>query len=169
MSIALSTVVKPSRLLLALVAMQCTLAGLVGALVAGGVVGTLLLPARVVLATLCLAAAIYGMLRYYRERSTIQVEIGADGQIRLADIAAQNGKQILRPMLAPAQLLESTTIWSNLLLLRLRLASGSVRTIAILPDCVSKDTFRVLSVACRWIAAHRSSTHKTGIAGLANE
>ena len=169
MSIALSMVVKPSRLLLALVAMQCTLAGLAGALIAGGVVGTLLLPARVVLATLCLAAAVYGMLRYYRERCAIQVEIGADGQIRLADIAAKKGNQISRPALVPAQLLESTTIWSNLLLLRLRLASGSVRTIAILPDCVSKDTFRVLSVACRWIAAHRSSTHKTGVAGLANE
>lgn len=169
MSIALSTIVKPSRLLLALMAMQCALAGLVGILIAGGVVGTLLLPVRVVLATLCLAAAICGMLRYYRERCAIQVEISADGQIRLADVAAKNENQILRPMLVPAQLLESTTIWSNLLLLRLRLASGSVRTIAILPDCVSNDTFRVLSVACRWIAAHRSSTHKTGIAGLANE
>ncbi|WP_211442040.1 flagellar hook-length control protein [Collimonas humicola] len=167
MSIALSTVIKPSRLLLALVATECALAGLVGVLIASGVIGNLLLPVRAALATLCVSAAAYGMLRYYRGRCAIQLDIAANGQIRMAEIAASNINRISNP--APVQLLESTIIWSHLLLLRLRLASGSVRTIAILPDCVSNDTFRVLSVACRWIAAHRGGTHKTGGAGLANE
>ncbi|WP_211473384.1 protein YgfX [Collimonas humicola] len=167
MSIALSVVVKPSRLLLALVATECGLAGLVAVLIAGGVIGNLLLPVRATLATLCVSAAAYGMLRYYRGRRAIQLDIAANGQIRMAEIAASNINRISNPV--PVQLLESTIIWSHLLLLRLRLASGSVRTIAILPDCVSNDTFRVLSVACRWIAAHRGGTHKTGGAGLANE
>lgn len=169
MSIALSAVIKPSRLLLALVGAQCMLAGLVGALIAGGAVGDLSLPLRALLAASCIAAAACGMLRYYRERCAFRVEIGADGQIRMAEIAAKNVSKILNSKLVPVQLLQCTTIWSYLLLLRLRSASGSVRTIAILPDCVSNDTFRVLSVACRWIAAHRGGTHKTGVPGLANE
>jgi toxin CptA len=167
MSIALSAVIKPSRLLLALVATECALAGLVGVLIASGVIGNLLLPVRAALATLCMSAAAYGMLRYCRGRGTIQLDIDANGQIRMAEIVASNINRISNP--APVQLLESTIIWSHLLLLRLRLASGSVRTIAILPDCVSNDTFRVLSVACRWIAAHRGGAHKTRGAGLANE
>jgi toxin CptA len=179
MTIALSAVIKPSRLLLILVAVECTLIGVVGGLIAFGNVGNLLLPQRASLATLCILAAAYGLFCYYRGRRTIQIDISGAGDIKVAEIASiatTNISQISTPMLMPAQLLQGTTIWSHLLLLRLRLASGSVRTIAILPDCVSKDTFRVLSVASRWIAAHagrsdsrNDSTNKTGAAGLANE
>ncbi|MEO6918845.1 MAG: flagellar hook-length control protein [Collimonas sp.] len=179
MSIALSAVVKPSRLLFTLVATECALVGLVGILIAYGNVGNLLLPERLALATLCLLAAAYGMLHFYRDRRTIQVNISATGQIRIAEIIAPiaiNASPVSIPtptlMLMPAELLQGTTIWSHLLLLRLRLASGSVRTIAILPDCVSKDSFRVLSVACRWIAAHanrKNGADKTRVTGLANE
>ncbi|WP_253273694.1 flagellar hook-length control protein [Collimonas arenae] len=175
MSIALSAVIKPSRLLFVLVVVECTLVGLIGALIACGIVGNLLLPERLALATLCVLAAAYGMLRYYRDRRTIQIDVSGTGQIQIAEIAkpvAINANQVSAPMLMPAQLLQGTTIWSHLLLLRLRLASGSVRTIAILPDCVSKDSFRVLSVACRWIAAHanrKNGADKAGVTGLANE
>jgi len=164
MSIALSAVIKPSRLLLALVATECMLTAASGLLIGFGGVGNLLLPIRISLATLCMMAALYGMWRYYRERRTIQIDISADGQIRMADIRADDAAQALNPGLLQVRLLECSTICSQILLLRLRLASGSVRTIAILPDCVSKNTFRVLSVACRWIAAHRSDgMHKAGV------
>ncbi|MEM4989013.1 flagellar hook-length control protein [Collimonas sp. H4R21] len=162
MSIAQSVVIQPSRVLSALVGLQCLLAASTGALIAAGAVGDLALPERLALALLCLAAAIYGITRYYRSRQAVHIDISGSGRIRIADVVTPSTK---KQMPSPARLLGGTTLWSHLLLLRLRLDSGSVRTIAILPDCVSDDAFRNLSVACRWIA---SRTNRTGLAGLDN-
>ncbi|WP_150118794.1 flagellar hook-length control protein [Collimonas fungivorans] len=153
MSISLSTVIQPSRVLSALVSLQCLLAASTGVLIAAGGVGDLALPERLALALLCLAAAIYGITRYYRGRRAVHIDISGSGCIRIADMAIAQAMPTAKQIPSPAKLLEGTTLWSHLLLLRLRLDSGSVRTIAILPDCVSHDTFRNLSVACRWIAS----------------
>ncbi|WP_211462965.1 flagellar hook-length control protein [Collimonas silvisoli] len=166
MSIALSAVIRPSKVLSAMVALQCLLAGSIGILIAIGAVGNLPLPERLALAGLCLFAAMYGITRYYRSRQAVQIDISGSGRIRIAEMATAQVLPAAKQIPSTAKLLEGTTLWSHLLLLRLRLDSGSVRTIAILPDCVSNDTFRNLSVACRWIA---SRTNKTGSAGLNNE
>jgi len=48
-----------------------------------------------------------------------------------------------------------------MLLLRLQADNGDKWVVPILTDCVSRDEFRALSVACRWIAAHNDSAdHK---------
>ncbi len=166
MSIALSAVIRPSKVMSALVGLQCMLAGSVGILIAVGAVGDLPLSERLALAALCLSAAIYGITRYTRSRQAVQINISGDGHIRLVDVATGKAVSAAKKTPSPVKLLEGTTLWSHLLLLRLRLDSGSVRTIAILPDSVSKDAFRRLSVACRWIA---SRTEKTGLVGLDNE
>jgi len=46
-------------------------------------------------------------------------------------------------------------MWPNFLLLRLRDGEGRVYNVAVLPDSLPGEAFRALSVACRWIAAHR--------------
>lgn len=166
MSIALSAVIKPSKALSVMVGLHCLLVVAVGVLIAGGAVGDLPLPERLALAMLCISAAIYGITRYYRSRQIVQIEISGSGRIRIAEMATARVMPATKQIPLPAKMLGGTTLWSHLLLLRLRLDSGSVRTIAILPDCVSNDTFRNLSVACRWIA---SRTNKTGSAGLDNE
>ncbi|WP_050808603.1 hypothetical protein [Collimonas fungivorans] len=157
MSISLSAVIQPSKILSALVGLQCLLAASTGGLIAAGVVGDLALPERLALALLCLAAAICGITRYYRSRHAVHIDISGSGRLRIADMATAQAAPTAKQMPSPAKLLEGTTLWSHLLLLRLRLDSGSVRTIAILPDCVSHDTFRNLSVACRWIASQANA------------
>jgi len=156
----MSAVIRPSRVLSALVGLQCLLVASTGVLIALGAVGDLALPERLALAVLCLAAAIYGITRYYRSRRAVHIDISGSGRIRIADAVAPSTK---KQMPSPAGLLDGTILWSHLLLLRLRLDSGSVRTIAILPDCVTNDTFRNLSVACRWIASRTNRTERTGL------
>jgi hypothetical protein len=50
-------------------------------------------------------------------------------------------------------LLDGSTLWSGMMLLRLQSESGRVHVLRILPDAVSQHEFRALSVALRWIAA----------------
>jgi toxin CptA len=57
-------------------------------------------------------------------------------------------------------LLHDSTIWTNLLLLRLQAAGGKITVVRVLPDCVSQESFRALSVACRWIAAQNNSAKR---------
>jgi toxin CptA len=53
----------------------------------------------------------------------------------------------------PVRLLEGSTIWPNLLVLRLESDGGRRIDLVILPDCLEARAMRRLAVACRWIAA----------------
>lgn len=53
---------------------------------------------------------------------------------------------------AVVRLMAGSTLWPNLLLLRLQAEDGSVSVLPILPDSISRSDFRALSVAFRWIA-----------------
>ena len=56
-------------------------------------------------------------------------------------------------ILAPGSLI--TTV---LLVLRLADNHGKIKTLLVFPDSVSKDAFRRLSIACRWIAAQKKAS-----------
>jgi hypothetical protein len=58
------------------------------------------------------------------------------------------------------KLLPDSTIWPNLLLLRLQAEDRKVRNVLILRDCMGTEDFRGLSVACRWIAAHNGQAKR---------
>ncbi len=47
-----------------------------------------------------------------------------------------------------------TTLWAHLILLRLKSQTGDISNLIILRDSTSAESFRKLSVACRWILAH---------------
>jgi len=49
---------------------------------------------------------------------------------------------------------ENSVLWPHLLMVRLESSSGVRRLLTILPDCMSDEEFKAVSVACRWIAAH---------------
>lgn len=55
------------------------------------------------------------------------------------------------------QLAEGSVLWPNLLFLHLESEQGQKETLRILPDSVSSDEFRALHIACRWIAARKST------------
>lgn len=158
MSIAVSAVVLPSRLLLAMIGAMCVTVAIIGVAVAVGHADELPLVARALIAASCVFAAGFGFYHGIGSRKPIHIDISGTGEIRLAEMSATNScKQINWPHLDRngdmVRLLESSTVWSYLLLLRLQDDSGKITTLPILPDCVSQESFRALSVACLWIAA----------------
>jgi len=51
------------------------------------------------------------------------------------------------------RLMDASSLWPNLMFLHLQTESGRMVVLRILPDSVSPQEFRAISVACRWIAA----------------
>jgi hypothetical protein len=63
-------------------------------------------------------------------------------------------KPSLQEDAAVFRLVENSVLWPHLLMVRLESSDGIRRLLTILPDCLSDEEFRAVSVACRWIAAH---------------
>jgi toxin CptA len=162
MSIAVSAVVQPSKLLFIITASMCVAIGLAGVLIAVGWVGDLAFLSRAVLAGVCIFMACWAFSRFAANRKSLHIDISGIGQIRLAEhnelAAVLAGAAYQSPAFGEVlQLQADSTIWSFLLLLRLQSRDQKVKTLPILPDCVGLNNFRALSVACRWIATHNNS------------
>lgn len=158
MSIAVSADIKPSRLLLLVNGFACLCVALMGVLVPFWTPGNWSWLERLALALACVLAAVVALVLVLRERKIIWLHISASGQIRVVEHllpSARAKPQVMKAGLA--QLLAGSTIWPGMLFLRLRLENGKTRTIPILTDSVSEDTFRALSVACRWLISHNTA------------
>jgi toxin CptA len=158
MSIAVSAVLLPSRVLRLMVGAVCAGVGMSGGVIACAFTAELPLLVRVLIAALSAFAAVFGFYHGSGRRKPIHIDISGVGQFRLTELALNDTcKQLDRPHLNEHvevfRLLEHSTLWPHLLLLRLQGESGKITTLPILPDCVSQEGFRALSVACRWIAA----------------
>jgi toxin CptA len=164
MSIAISAVVKPSRSLLVIVSGMSVGIILAAGMVASARVGELSIYSRLLVAGLCVLAAIAGFFQAFRKRKTFHIDISGIGQIRLSEY---NGI-VTSPAFSGqsksdscgedevVKLMADSTIWPHLLLLRFQGEGGRISAIPILPDCMVEDSFRALSVACRWIAAQNT-------------
>jgi toxin CptA len=164
MSIAVSAVVKPSRCLLAAVLVLCFGILFIGLMIGFGKVGDLSLPMRLSLAIFSVFLACFGVCHTVRNQNPLQLDISGVGQLRVTKMDVpigscqeknwphvKGGGEVVR-------LSKDSTIWPHLLLLRLQADNGKITVVPVLPDSVSRDGFRALSVACRWIAAHNNST-----------
>jgi toxin CptA len=166
MSIAVSATVKPSRILLAAVCIMCSTILCIAVLVVLGKVGELSPTLR--LATFIFTAfpALLGFYHTVRHQKIIHIDISGTGDLYLYQVGVStstchekkwphvkgNGEVMT--------LLHDSTIWTNLLLLRLQSDGGTITVVRVLPDCVSRESFRALSVACRWIAAQNNSAKR---------
>lgn len=159
MSIAVSADIKPSRLLLTLMAIIVVAVAFAGAVFTFVQVGQLSFVLRISLVLACMLAAGLAFRLMQQNRIGVWLHISGTGQIKLVEhYALERHVASLVICDSLAQLLPGSTLWSNLLLLRLRLEGGRVRTIFILPDSVLPETFRALQVACRWVASHNSES-----------
>ena len=152
MSIAVSAVLRPSRLLrLALAALALSSAG------AGAAV--LLAPGRfylpVIVGAACLLAAVLTVLVAMRLPNAHVLDISGVGDVRLS---VQQSRTTAAPQ-ALWYLQSGSTLWPWLMVLRLRPVSGDEAepggtdsVLVILPDCVAPQQFRQLAVAARAIA-----------------
>jgi toxin CptA len=164
MSIAISAVVKPSRSLLVIVSGMSVGIIVAAGMIASGTVGELSLYSRLVVVVLCVLAAIVGFFQTYRKRKTFHIDISGIGQIRLSEyngivtFPAFDGQRESESCVEGelVKLMADSTIWPHFLLLRLQGEGGRITAIPILADCMAEDSFRAISVACRWIAAQNT-------------
>ncbi|NMM27295.1 MAG: hypothetical protein HHJ12_08415 [Glaciimonas sp.] len=158
MSIAVTTVVRPSRLLLVMVTAAWLCIILIAGLVECNYLNILSSWERLFIAIIYfVVASLCWSLFFFAQRYYL-ITISSAGQIRLLELgtSANNGWGVLDNDNSGkfiVNLLEDSTLWPKLLLLRLRSDSGHLTILPILPDSVSLQSFRSLSVALRWIAA----------------
>ena len=160
MSIAVSVVVYPSRILRILLFSVASLVAGVGIAVLIGWLGELDLLPRALAGVPIVFMAFFGFYHGVRHRKTLHIDISGAGQIRVAEeFSSSPCEREVDPHLRSngtvVEMLDDSTLWPGLLVLRLRAGNGRVTVVPILLDCVSKEAFRALSVACRWIAARR--------------
>ncbi|NEX62760.1 protein YgfX [Noviherbaspirillum galbum] len=157
MTIAVSTIIRPSRILTALVSAVAIMVASIGLAILAGRIGTLGLTPRVLTGFGALFLAFFGFYHGVRIRKILQLDIAGAGQIRLSE---QREKRTCSDSDWPhvgkdmqvMQLMPGSTIWPCMLLLRLRAEDHAVRVVPILPDSVSRESFRALAVAVRWLA-----------------
>jgi len=163
MSIAVSTVVMPSRYFAILIgSFGLCLAGS-AALLAFGTAIALPPVVRMALALVVAVMAAWAGYAAICSGKSLRIDISEHGQITLAEDTActleerQTGLEAAgfeQDAGSVVRLLPDSTIWPHMLLLRLQAEEGGTRNVLILRDCMSAENFRALSVACRWIAAH---------------
>lgn len=164
MSIAVSAVVHPSRILIALNGAMALIAVCVALSIGAGQVGDLSIPLRALLSVLVFFLASFGFYHGMRCRKTIQLDISGAGQIRLlkAEVkpscTATNWPHV-GEIGEVVRLMDNSTIWPHMLLLCLRSEAGRTTVVPVFPDSVDREAFRALSVACRWISVQNEIQH----------
>jgi toxin CptA len=150
MSIAVSAVIVPSRLLRRV--MLCYGLANLGAGAALGVALARPFALPWLGAAACLLAGAAVLRRLAPLQNVRQIDISGLGQLRLT---VQQGIGTDDAPAALMQLLPGSTVWPGLMMLRLRGADGVARALALLPDSVEAGQFRRLSVAIRDIAVRK--------------
>jgi toxin CptA len=150
MSIAVSAVIIPSRLLRRVLLCYGALNLAAAAALGAGLARPFWQPLAG--AGGCALAAVFILSSLAPGRKVRGIDISGLGQLRLTvqqDIGARGAPAVL------LQLLPGSTLWPALMLLRLRGADGALWRLALLPDSVEAGQFRRLSVAIRDIAAQK--------------
>lgn len=150
MAIALSATIHPSRMLAVMLVLMVV--------VANGSIAYLILSFERDLIEVISLTAVFGlaslfvMLRFFRMRQSVQLDISDSGNIILrvltSDVPGMDSVNVV--------MIDKSVLWSALLLLHLRSDDGRVRVFVVMRDCLDADSFRRLSVAVRWIAMHTS-------------
>ncbi len=139
MSIAITAIVRPSPTLRIAQGLLCA-----------AVLGCSALPAAPAVRVVLVLAALLGFAWQWRNVKPARIDISGVGQLRLTVYHETGTGQGMR-------LLPGSTLWSGLLLLRLRSDAGAVHWLAVLPDSATPDARRRLALAVRAIAAHDQS------------
>jgi toxin CptA len=164
MSIAVSAVIQPSRLLLTLVGGMSVILLCIAGLVASNAIGNLPLLTRIILGGICAIFAIAAFSRAMLCKTKYVIHISGAGQIRL--LAEKRSALAMVDDAAESEivhLLPISTIWSSLLLLHLQNEQQQTTVVAILPDTVPAASFRALLVACRWIVLRHTDAANSDI------
>jgi hypothetical protein len=163
MSIATTAVIAPSRLLR-------SLAVLFGACNVAAAVAVLVALERFRLAPLCAAffllAAAFLLHSAARRNNTLRIDISGLGHLRLTVQQDLQGRGAGGQHTVPATLLFGSTLWPQLMLLRLLRADGTVVVLPVLRDSLTPQQFRALAVALRATSGQAAVGPYQPVAGL---
>lgn len=131
---------------------------LVGAMILFGAGAGLPFRVRMAIASACAIAGLGGFYCHLASRKTHHIDISGIGQIRLVEDSALAARSFDND--SPSgesdgeivSLMDDSTLWPCLLILRLKAENQGVKVVFVLPDSVEKSAFKALSVACRWIS-----------------
>ena len=151
MSIAVSAIVNPSRRLWWTASSFCIAIAVIGIAIGMGWLGNFTGVTRTVLAGATVICSLFALLHLRRNQKAYLIDIGGDGTLRLLPC---NAAGAMHAQAESASLLDGSTLWAGLMLVCLQLESGQTIVLHILPDSVSQQEYRALSVALRWVAAH---------------
>ena len=166
--IATSVVAHPSRLLRYLLLAMSVLLFSAAVLLWQIPATEVRLVVHQLLAMVCSVAALSLFYSALTLTKSFVIDISGTGVIRLhhtGQVAADAGHSVSNDQQDSevVQLLKDSTLWSSMMLLRLRMANGQVVVIPVLSDAMSADSFRHLSIACRWIIRQDTSQYIKGI------
>jgi hypothetical protein len=171
MSIAVSTVVMPSRRFAVMLSGFCLGVAGIGVVLTLAPSLHLSIAWRAGLALSLIAISVWASRTVIGRGKSLRIDISEHGQIAVTEdktCSIQSGEprsgQPLQQQdsagTTVVKLLPDSTIWPHLLLLRLQAEDRRIRNVLILRDCMSAEDFRSLSVACRWIAAHNGQAKR---------
>lgn len=159
MSIAVSAVIRPSRLLLFFSSILALVLLCVACLLWLRLAQIIPDHSRLLLAATCAISACVVFCSVLSNRKTFRLDISGTGQILLthtrSSAAASHSQASGASVNGGSEvvhLLENATLWPTFMLLRLQAPSGRVTVLPVLPDCLDRNAFCAVLVACRWLA-----------------
>ncbi|NML59777.1 hypothetical protein HHL21_01455 [Massilia sp. RP-1-19] len=151
MSIAVSAVVKPSRLLRGALATYAAANLAVGAAVLSCAPGAFRAP--LLIAACCLVAAAAAMAALGPAGKMRRIDISGVGEMHVT-VQQKQAETGMHNM--PCKLLPGSAVWPRLLMLRVLGEDGKAALVAVFADSVSAEEFRALAVAIRAIGGQET-------------
>ncbi|MCC6071921.1 protein YgfX [Massilia sp. GCM10020059] len=151
MSIAITAVVKPSRLLRGALATYAAANLAVAVAMLSAAPGAFRVPW--LMAAACLVAAVGAMAGLATVGNKRRIDISGVGEMRVT-VQQKLSRAGMQNM--PCKLLPGSAVWPGLLMLLVRGEDGTVAVVAILADSVSAEEFRAIAVAIRAIGGQEA-------------
>ncbi|WAW10637.1 hypothetical protein NB640_02960 [Oxalobacter vibrioformis] len=163
MSIAVSVQVQPSRFFSLLTVGMAVLLLLTGLLVISGYAGSFGFWGRISVLVTSLISSLFFIFLHFHSKKTFRIDISGSGQIRLREDTHNVSTQIFHQKQAAPDaeafyLVNGSTIWPTLLLLRLVSDSARKSFLLVFPDSVNAEQFKALYIACQWLTVHQNET-----------
>ena len=156
MTIAVSAVIRPSRLSLILILLFAFNLCLTAVLLFHRLESFLGFIQRLTVAVVCVIPVFALLISVFRSRNIVRIDISGNGQIRLFHTKRsahtfqfQNNFEIGRNDYEIVRLLGDSTLWPYYLSLRLQSNTGKIFVVSIFPDSVEQSLYRSLLVALR--------------------
>ncbi len=162
MSIAVSAVIRPSRLMQVVVILFCAVLFATAVLLWLRLTGKIPDSVLGVLTLVCVGAGCAVFFIACARKKFYRLDISGNGQIRLSEYrptasASKSDRcEDIDGSSEVVQLLRDSTLWPMLLLLRLQSHTGRVTIVPVFPDSTERRAFRAVCVACHWIAAQNT-------------